>query len=251
MAAFSGSVVNATLPLIQHDLAASVATMEWVVTAYLVLVSDLLLSFGRVGDLRGHGRVYIAGFGVFAIGSALCATAATVGQLIAFRGAGAGRRDAFAYVAREPTGSFPAAERGRALGLQAMLTYLALTAGPSIGGWLARQYGWQAIFLFNVPVGLIALGLSLRFVPRGVPAARGDRFDWAGAVTFMVGLSVLLLALNRGHEWGWLTLRTLALLALAGIVLALFVRLERRPGPILDLTLFRRRLFSTARPARC
>jgi predicted MFS family arabinose efflux permease len=74
----------------------------------------------------------------------------------------------------------------------------------------------------------------------------GDRFDWAGAVTFMAGLSVLLFALNRGHDWGWLTLRTLALLGLAGIILALFIRLERRPGPMLDLSLFRRRLFSTA-----
>ena len=82
-----------------------------------------------------------------------------------------------------------------------------------------------------MPAGLLALGLSLRFVPRGVPAAHGGRFDWAGAVTFMAGLSVLLLALNRGHEWGWLTLRTLALLAFAGIILALFVRLERRPVP--------------------
>ena len=247
MAAFSGSVVNATLPLIQRDLAADVATIEWVVTVYLVLVSGLLLSFGRVGDLRGHGRVYMAGFGVFVIGSALCATATTVGQLIAFRGLQAlGGAMLFATSPAILTGSFPAAERGRVLGLQAMLTYLGLTAGPSVGGWLARQYGWQAIFLFNVPVGLVALGLSLRFVPRGVPVVHGDRFDWAGAVTFMAGLSLLLLALNRGHDWGWLTLRTLALLAFAGLILALFVRLERRPGPMLDLSLFRRRLFSTA-----
>ena len=145
MAAFSGSVVNATLPLIQRDLAADVATIEWVVTVYLVLVSGLLLSFGRVGDLRGHGRVYMAGFGVFVIGSALCAFAATVGQLIAFRGVQAlGGAMLFATSPAILTGSFPAAERGRALGLQATLTYLGLTAGPSVGGWLARQYGWQA-----------------------------------------------------------------------------------------------------------
>ena len=114
MAAFSGSVVNATLPLIQRDLAADVATIEWVVTVYLVLVSGLLLSFGRVGDLRGHGRVYMAGFGVFVIGSALCAFAATVGQLIAFRGVQAlGGAMLFATSPAILTGVFPAAERGR------------------------------------------------------------------------------------------------------------------------------------------
>ncbi|RQW79213.1 MAG: MFS transporter, partial [Geobacter sp.] len=197
------------LPLIQRDLAASVATVEWVVTVYLLLVSGLLLSFGRVGDLRGHGRVYMAGFGGVVAGSALCSLASTVGQLIAFRGVQAlGGAMIFATSPAILTGSFPAAERGRVLGLQAMPTYLGLTAGPFVGGWLARQYGWPAIFLFNVPVGLIALALSLRFVPRGSRAAKGDRFDWAGAVTFMVGLSALLLALNRGHDWGWLTLRT-------------------------------------------
>ncbi len=144
MAAFSGSVVNATLPLIQRDLAADVATIEWVVTVYLVLISELLLSFGRVGNLRGHGRGYTAGFGVFVIGSALCAFAATVGQLIAFRGVQAlGGAMLFAMSPAILTGVFPAAGRGRALGFQATLTYLGLTAGPSVGGWLARQSGWR------------------------------------------------------------------------------------------------------------
>ena len=216
----------------------SVATIEWVVTVYLVLVSGLLLSFGRVGDLRGHGRVYMAGFGVFVVGSVLCATATTVGQLIAFHGVQAlGGAMLFASVRRDPDRGLPGCRAGPGAGPSGN-TDLSGLDRRTFDRRLARAAVWLAGDLsLNVPVGLIALGLSLRFVPRGVPVVHGDRFDWAGAVTFMAGLSLLLLALNRGHDWGWLTLRTLALLASAGLILALFIRLERQPGPMLDLYL--------------
>jgi EmrB/QacA subfamily drug resistance transporter len=248
MSAFNGSVVNAILPLIQQSFGSDVAGIEWVVTSYLLVASGLLLSFGRLGDLRGYKRIYVAGFAVFVIGSTLCGLAPTAGTLVGFRVVQAlGGAMLFASSPAILTGNFPPAQRGQVLGLQATMTYLGLTAGPSAGGWLAGRFSWPAVFYLNVPVGLLALLLSLRFIPDDPPARRAERFDWAGALTFVIGLMALLLALNQGHAWGWTSLPTLVLLAGAVAVLGLFLWLEGRvASPMLDLTLFRRRLFTTA-----
>jgi EmrB/QacA subfamily drug resistance transporter len=225
-----------------------IATIQWVVTLYLLVVSGLLLSFGRLGDLRGHKAVYVTGFVVFVLGSALCGLAPTAGALIACRALQAvGAAMLFANSPAILTRNFPPAQRGQALGLRATLTYLGQMVGPLLGGWLAVQFSWRAVFYINVPVGLLALLLSLRFIPRDAPANHAERFDLAGALTFMVGLVALLLGLNQGHALGWTSPPILALLALAGLVLATFVLVERRvPYPMLDLGLFRRRLFSAA-----
>jgi MFS family permease len=146
------------------------------------------------------------------------------------------------------TKSFPAEQRGQALGLQATMTYLGLVTGPSLGGWLAEQFGWQAVFYINVPVGLLALLLSLRMIPKDAPPGQAERFDILGALSFMAGLVALLLGLNRGSEWGWSSPAVLALLAAALVLLAVFIRIERRArSPMLDLSLFGSRIFSTNR----
>ena len=248
MSALDGSVVNTVLPVMAGSLGSDIATIQWVVTLYLLVVSGLLLSFGRLGDLHGHKTVYVTGFVVFVLGSALCGLAPTAGALIAFRALqGVGAAMLFANSPAILTRNFPPAQRGQALGLRATLTYLGQMVGPFLGGWLAVQFSWRAVFYINVPVGLLALLLSLRFIPRDAPADHAERFDLAGALTFMVGLVALLLGLNQGHALGWTSPPILALLALAGLVLATFVVIERRvPYPMLDLGLFRRRLFSAA-----
>jgi EmrB/QacA subfamily drug resistance transporter len=230
------------------SLGSDIATIQWVVTLYLLVVSGLLLSFGRLGDLRGHKAVYVTGFVVFVLGSALCGLAATADALIACRALQAvGAAMLFANSPAILTRNFPPAQRGQALGLRATLTYLGQMVGPFLGGWLAVQFSWRAVFYINVPVGLLALLLSLRFIPRDAAADHAERFDVAGALTFMVGLVALLLGLNQGHALGWTSPPILILLALAGLVLAAFVAVERRvPYPMLDLGLFRRRLFSAA-----
>jgi len=145
------------------------------------------------------------------------------------------------------TKSFPAAQRGQALGLQSTMTYLGLTVGPSLGGWLTSQFSWRAVFYINVPVGLFALWLSLRVIPRDAATENTERFDAAGAFTFMAGLVALLLGLNQGHAWGWTFAPTLALLASAVILLGVFLFIERRvASPMLDLSLFRTRVFSAS-----
>ncbi len=248
MSALDGSVVNTILPVVSRAFGSDVATIEWVVTVYLLVVSGLLLSVGRLGDLRGHKPVYVSGFAVFVLGSALCGFAPNVVALIASRALQAlGAAMLFANAPAILTKNFPAVERGRALGLQATMTYLGLTAGPSIGGWLADQLGWRSVFYINVPVGLIAVWLSLRFIPRDPAPDRAERFDPAGAVLFLLGLVTLLLGLNQGHAWGWTSFPIVGLLAAAGLLLAAFVVVEGRvPYPMLDLGLFRRRLFSAS-----
>jgi EmrB/QacA subfamily drug resistance transporter len=251
MSALDGSVVNTILPVIRSHFASDIATVEWVVTIYLLLVSGVLLSFGRLGDLRGHKSIYVSGFGIFLAGSALCGLAPSVGALVAARAFQAiGAAMLFANSPAILTSNFPPAQRGQALGLQATMTYLGLTVGPSLGGWLASALSWRAVFYINIPVGLAALALSVYFIPRDAPAAGTEPFDLAGAGTFLAGLVMLLLALNQGHAWGWLSPPTLGLIAAALAVLALFVAIERRVHyPMLDLSLFQTRIFSAATAA--
>jgi EmrB/QacA subfamily drug resistance transporter len=248
MSALDASVVNTMLPVMGRALGSGIATIEWVITAYLLVVSALLLGVGRLGDVRGHKTVYLTGFVVFVASSALCGAASSAHMLIAFRALqGTGAAMLFANSPAILTKNFPSAERGRALGLQAMMTYLGLTTGPALGGWLTSIFGWRSIFYINVPVGIVAIALSVYFIPRDTVGANRERFDVAGGVLFALGLTALLLALNQGHVWGWYSAPVLALLAGAILVLAAFIRLESRtPSPMLDLRLFERRAFTAA-----
>ena len=251
MTALDTSVVNTILPIINQTFGGDIASVEWVVIIYLLLVSGMLLSFGRLGDLRGQRTIYLAGFFAFVLSSVLCGQARSTLELVFFRGVQA--LGAAMLSANSPailTKSFPANQRGQALGLQATMTYLGLTVGPSLGGWLTDQFSWRAVFYINVPVGLLALALSWRFVPRDTSPATNERFDLPGAVIFMAGLIALLLGLNQGHSWGWTSLPILGLLLAALILLGLFIWVElRSPYPMLDLSLFSRKLFSAATSA--
>jgi EmrB/QacA subfamily drug resistance transporter len=250
MSALDGSVVNTALPVISVFFNTDVSSIEWVVTIYLLVLSGLLLSFGRLGDLRGHKTVFISGFGIFIISSALCGFAPSLLWLITFRAVQA--LGAAMLSANSPailTKSFPGSQRGQALGLQATMTYLGLTVGPTMGGWLTDQFSWRAIFYINVPVGLSALWMALRHIPGDAylreTRPSGERFDLTGAGLFIIGLIMLLLGLNRGHAHGWNSLLILGSISAALVILAGFVAYERRVShPMLDLTLFTNRLFS-------
>ena len=189
MSAIGTSVVNIVLPVVSRDFGVAVSTIEWVITTYLLIVSGLLLSFGRLGDLRGHKAVYVLGFMIFTVASPLCGVSPNALALIAARALQAlGAAMLFANSPAILTKNFPAAQRGQVLGLQSMMTYLGLTVGPSLGGWLTLQFGWRAAFFINLPIGLLALWLSIYFIPRDAPADQPEPFDWAGAATFMIGL---------------------------------------------------------------
>jgi EmrB/QacA subfamily drug resistance transporter len=248
MSALDGSIVSALLPTLGESLHATISSIEWVVTTYLLVVSGLLLMVGRLGDLRGHKDVYVAGFVGFVSSSALCGLAGSVSALVAFRALQAlSAAMLFANAPAILVAAFPPNERGRALGLQAVMTYLGLAVGPPLGGLLATQLGWRAIFFVNVPVGLLGFWLSQRNIARDHPAGEPPRFDVLGAGLFFVGLLSLLLALDQGHAWGWASPPILGLLVVATAALLAFTAVERRrPEPMLDLSLFASRAFSGA-----
>jgi EmrB/QacA subfamily drug resistance transporter len=248
MSALDGSIINTILPVLTRVLHSNIATIEWVVTVYLLVISGLLLSMGRWSDLRGQKVVYQAGFVLFIVGSALCGTSSSALWLILFRGLqGVGAAMLFASSPAILTRNFPPEQRGQALGLQATMTYLGLTVGPPLGGWLTYAFSWRAVFYINVPVGLLALGLSWYFIPKDTGSKRERRFDFVGAAGFLIGLVALLLALDQGHAWGWTSPLTLGMVGFAVVTLIGFVLWEARvPAPMLDLSLFRRRLFSAS-----
>lgn len=248
MSALDSSVVNIILPILHRDLNTSVAVIEWVVIIYLLVVGGLLLTFGRLGDLHGHRRIFLSGFIIFILSSAACGLAQSDAQLILFRGIQA--VGAAMLAANSPailTSSFPPHQRGQALGLQGTMTYLGLTVGPTLGGLLATRFTWRAVFYINVPVGLLALLLSFLFVPRDGGHTSDERFDLPGAALFIAGLTAFLLALNQGGTWGWASPPILGLLLAAVLLLGFFLRLELRvPAPMLDLSLFRSPVFSVS-----
>ena len=189
MSALDASVVNTILPIIRGELHSDIATVQWAITVYLLVTSVLLLSFGRLGDLRGHKAVYTSGFGVFIVASALCGLSPSAGALTAFRGVQAvGAAMIFASSPAILTMNFPANQRGQALGLQATMTYLGLALGPTLAGWLAETFSWRAVFYINVPVGIVALAVGTPFIPSGADAKQPNRSIIRGAMVFMVGL---------------------------------------------------------------
>jgi len=246
MTALDTSVANMVLPVIGQTFNKTISSVEWVVTIYLLVLSGLLLSFGRLGDMRGHKIIYLSGFGIFIVGSLLSGIASNIGLLIAFRGLQA--FGAAMLAANSPailTKSFPPQQRGQALGLQATMTYLGLTVGPSLGGWLASLYGWRVVFYINVPVGLAFFWLGSHFIPSDNVHKQAEKFDLPGAITFMLGLGALLLCLNKGEDWGWTSLLTLLLLSAAVILLSVFYYIEKHSeNPMLDLNLFKKLPFS-------
>jgi len=248
MSAMDVSVVNIILPILRNTFNSDVASIEWVVSVYLLVISGLLLTFGRLGDLKGHKKIYLWGFGIFIAGSIMCGSAWSSNALIVFRGIQAiGGAMLASNSPAIVTGNFPAKERGRAFGLVSTMTYLGLTIGPSLGGWLTQTFGWQTVFYINIPVGLVALTLSMVFIPKDIPADGNKRFDLPGSVVFMFGLTALMLGLNKGADWGWGSPIVIGLLIGALLLLVIFIKVEKHsPDPMLDLSLFRIPLFSTS-----
>jgi EmrB/QacA subfamily drug resistance transporter len=246
MASLNGSIVNSILPVITSAFGTDVALIQWVAVTFLLVQSGLLLTFGRIGDIRGQKLIYLLGVVVFAGSSFLCGSAPSAYFLIGARALQAiGGAMLFSSSPAILTRAFPANQRGRALGLQSTMVYLGLASGPPLGGWLADSLGWRSVFFANLPVGLAAFALGWRYLPWDVPTRKGERFDMPGAVTYVLGLVGLLLALNQGHAWGWTSTPVLGLLVAGLALLGLFAFVELHvPAPMLNLALFRRRAFT-------
>lgn len=246
LSTIDGSIVNISLGTLVTAFDSNLNVVEWVVLAYLLTLTCLLLLMGRLGDMFGKRRVYTAGFVIFTVASALCGLAPSIGALIGFRVA-----QAVGAAMIQSVGpallvtAFPPRERGAALGAIGSFVAMGILIGPALGGLLLRYASWQAIFYVNIPVGLAGTWLTLRSIAPDAPAARTQRFDVAGALLLMTALFGLLLALTEGPLWGWRDARVIGLLGLFGVAGAAFVAWElRAPHPMINLRMFRSPVFS-------
>jgi EmrB/QacA subfamily drug resistance transporter len=246
MFTLDGSIVNVALPTLVNAFGTSFATVQWVVLVYLLIITTLGLGAGRVGDLYGRKRVYLAGLGIFTTASLLCGLAPGVGWLIACRALqGLGAVFVSALGAAIVAQTFPPNERGRALGVIGSSVTLGIALGPSLGGLIIALAGWRWMFLVNIPVGVAAMSVVARLIPDLHPTPAKVRFDWAGMLLFATALGCLSFALNWGQRLGFATAPVLGLFALAAATFVLLLFVETQvAGPILDLRMFVDRSFS-------
>ena len=244
-----GSVLIA-LPGIESHFDATLESVQWVVIAYALVISVLLLPMGRLGDVIGRRRVYILGTAIFVAGSLGATFAPTLGILIGMRvlqGIGAGMVQGCGMGMM--LASFPDSERGTALGTHLSVVGLGAIAGPALGGFLVAWFGWQSVFFVNVPAGCLVLVLSWLLLERGAGAGeyrrgRNDAFDWTGAAVSGVILLVLLVVVGNGNGLGWRSAPVIVGGSAVVLLMAVFVWWELRVrAPMLDLRLFANRIF--------
>jgi EmrB/QacA subfamily drug resistance transporter len=245
MSTVDGSILNVALPKIMEDLSAPLPAVQWIVMAYLLAIITLLLSFGRLADIRGLMAINTIGLAIFIGGSLSCALSPNVESLICFRGLqGLGASMLMACGPAVLTRVFPSAELGRAMGLIGSVVGVGLMSGPGLAGLVLSHFSWRAIFYINVPLGLLGIFLSWKFIPRKPADTVASNFDFVGAALMALALAGFLLAGSMGGRWGWVDLKTLLTLGVTLIFCPLFILWEQgNSSPVVDLSLFRVRSF--------
>jgi len=237
------SGITLALPSIGREFGLSIGQTRWVMLAFLLAASSVMLVAGRLGDLFGLRRMFLVGFWTIGVATLLCGLAPVFPALAAFRALhGIGGALVMATGPALLTTNFPPEQRGRVLGTVSTATYAGLTLGPVLGGLLVSYVSWRGVFLVNVPFAAVVLWLAHRHLPRLKPM-RGGKMDVPGALTLIAGLPLLMLPLAMGgKDWpSWLPAAGLVGLLLMG----LFVWVERQAShPLLDLSLFRNREFT-------
>jgi EmrB/QacA subfamily drug resistance transporter len=243
------SIVNVALPSIQEDLDFSVENLQWVVSGYALTFGGFLLLGGRMGDLLGRRKLFMAGLALFAISSLLCGLSVSSGMLIAMRllqGAAGAILSPSVFSITLVTFR-EGADRNKALGILGGIAGSGAAIGVLLGGVLTEYVGWEWIFFVNVPIGLGALAL----VPRYVQESRADdlarHFDAAGAVTVTASLILFVYGLTQSTNYGWTSVQVLASLAGFALLMAAFLAIETRShSPLVPLSFFRRRTLAGA-----
>jgi len=242
------TVVNVALSSIQENLEVGVAGLQWVVDAYAILFSSLMLTSGDLGDLFGRRRLYVGGLLLFVLGSVACATASSYEVLVGARavqgiGAAAALPNSLAILRH----GFPDARlRARAIGWWAGVSGLSLVAGPTLGGFLVGAFSWRSIFWINVPVGALAIWLTMRVVTES-SYPQGRRMDVPGQVLATSTLASLIFAVIEGQHLGWENFPVRAACAWATVSGVAFWLVERRQArPMLDFRFFRQPTFAAA-----
>jgi EmrB/QacA subfamily drug resistance transporter len=248
MGALDATIVNISLPTMSKYFHCDIAIVSWVAMAYLLVLSGTLITFGRVADIHGYKKIYLAGFAIFTAGSLACGLSQTIYMLIGFRvlqGAGAAMLQAIggAMVVKY----LPEKVRGTAFGVLTTSAAVGLAAGTPLGGFLSQYYSWHWIFFINVPVGIIAIILGSVVLPRDTGQLENGKLDIPGASTLLVALVSLIFFLNMGNNIGWLSWGILFIIIVSAAAWAGFIVNEKRAGsPLIDINVFRNRNFTMA-----
>ena len=249
MVVLDATIVNVALPSIQRGLHFSPANLQWVVNAYTLIFGGFLLLGGRAADLVGRKRLFMAGIALFSLASLLNGLAQSPTMLIVGRGLqGLGAALVSPAALSIITTTFTETrERTRALGVWSAIAAGGGAVGLLLGGVLTDLASWPWIFIVNVPVGVLTMIATLRWVPESRPELAHRTFDLAGAASVTAGLVVLVFAIVKSQAYGWGSARTIGLLAAGALILAVFVAIERRsPAPLMRLSIFRIRTLAVA-----
>jgi EmrB/QacA subfamily drug resistance transporter len=250
MVCLDSSIVNISLPKISLSFHVPLSGMvEWIIISYLIVIASLMLTLGRLLDMVGQKLLWVLGLFIFTISSALCGAAPSLLLLVIFRALQAvGGAMIMAISPVMIARAFPATERGRALGILALVVAAGTSAGPAVGGLITQAFTWRWIFYINVPIGMIGIGAALRLLTEPMRLSWGQqRFDPIGAILLSASISCLMLGLSFGQEAGWRSFTIVGLLVMALMLLAAFIIHEKRfTQPIVDFSLFRNRLFTAA-----
>ena len=238
------TIVNVALPKIASSLKASFSDIQWVIDAYALTLASVLLTAGTLADRLGRRLVYSIGLGLFALTSLLCALSPSALFLILARaGQGIGGAIMFATALALLAQEFHGRERGTAFGIWGATIAASAAVGPLLGGALTEGFGWQSIFLINVPIGIVAAALTMTKVAES-RNPEGKRIDWVGTVTFTAALFLLVFAIIRGNSLGWGSTEIVALFAAAVVLLVAFLASQFvRDNAMFDVTLFRKPTF--------
>jgi EmrB/QacA subfamily drug resistance transporter len=245
MIMLDNTVVNVALPSIQKDLGASISGLEWTINGYTLSFAVLLATGGRLGDIFGRRRMFLLGVVIFTLSSATAGFAVSSTDLVVSRIVqGVGAALMMPATLSIITDAFPASERGKAMGMWAGVSALALAVGPVLGGFLTEHVSWRAIFYLNIPVAIGAVTAALFAVRESRDTTVGREVDYAGVAALTGGLTALIFALVEGNSWGWGSAEIVALLAGAVLGLSAFVAIERRVKvPMVDFSLLSDRNF--------
>jgi EmrB/QacA subfamily drug resistance transporter len=247
MPSLDTSIANAGLPTLAQAFTASFQSVQWIVLAYLLAITTLIVSVGRIGDIMGQRRLLLVGISLFTVSSLLCGVAPTLWLLIAARAVqGLGAAIMMALTVALVGETVPKEKTGSAMGLLGTMSAIGTTLGPSLGGLLIAGLGWQSIFLVNVPLGILNFLLAHRYLPvdRREPKTVRASFDPVGTLLLALTLAAYALAMTIGQGFGPLNM-VLLLAAVFGI--ALFVRVEAKAAsPLIRLAMFRNPLLSAS-----
>ncbi len=236
------TIVNLALPKIINDFSITVSAAGWIATAYILANAVFVPIWGKLGDTIGRKRVYLTGFAMFIVGSALAGLSWNLGSMIVFRviQAIAGSADyptamaIIAFTFREGK------ERAQALGIWSSSFAAAAVFGPLVGGPLIDSFGWRSVFLINIPVGVIGMILAIIYIEESKNEKKPKGFDWWGASVLGIALSSLVFVLDQGTDWGWLSLNSILCYITVVVATTIFVYIEQRhPEPIVDLKFFK------------